>query len=223
MDLACSGVCLCTNWCTLSALVFAFVIFFTVWLLWCLPVYWFVTSECSVSSCVLHRALVYYLLHSDCSGVCLSINWCNLNALTFACVLNCALCMLWCLPVCYVLHSDSSGDCRCTNWCTLNALVFACVLLGALCMLWCLLVYYVLHSDCSCVCLCTNWCTLNALACACVTFIWLWFSCVFLCASCCSLAALVSAYVLIGATLKTLVFVWVLFVTLWLRWCLHVY
>ena len=62
-----------TIWCTLNALVLPCVLFGALWMLWCCH--------------------VYYLVHSECSGVAMCTIWCTLDARVPACVWFGAL---WC-------------------------------------------------------------------------------------------------------------------------------
>jgi hypothetical protein len=89
----------------LVALVLVCVLFGALWLLWCLP--------------------VYYLMYSDCSGVCLCTIWCTLVALVLACVIQA-----------HVLNATNTKSCKCAQlWIRCKAQV-ACVRCRAQC--WCL-------------------------------------------------------------------------------------
>ena len=138
----CSGVGLCTNWCTRTALVLVCVLFGAHCKLrtrkcfigrplskrlmnarqliqnessLCYPV----SSSLLPNKKELPRVSIKQSTHAACTRIVwLLYRMCTLNALVFAYVLLCALGLLWCWPVYYSI--------------TLTALVFACVLFHAL-------------------------------------------------------------------------------------------
>ena len=168
MHYDCSGVCLCTIWYTLIAIVMACVIHHALWLLWRFPV-----------------RLTHYLMHADCSGVGLYNNLCGRIYLVTACAIciSCtltalvlarailhALRLLLCLPVYYLVHFKCSRTDQCHIECAPIALVFVFV------------IFHAVDYDCSCLCPCDISCTLTALVCACVLRCALWlFLCVCKC------------------------------------------
>ena len=143
------------NSCTLNALTFACVLFGALWLLW--------------------RWHVYYLVHSDCSGVCMCTIWCNLIALVLVCVLFVLMCTDddyfyrddyyndWCVTMCTNVYGCVQIYTNVNSWRLLSPWRllqwrYYCVLINTDAY-WCVLIWTNVYW---CVLMCTNvyWCVL---------------------------------------------------------------